>query len=445
MAARVFALQHDKNVVISNKAADKRDMLSQEQEQERSRFLTKIIGGYAAMSMFSSLCMLVGAIANAWYICLVSNSNSTTSQTTVTYNEDWGLGSTGVIVKTFYCTDDVGCLPDKDYYVKFNREGNIGFDWPEEYSPAVENSHTAGQLLLIMAVLATLGAFLVLIILTCGVQYKLPRWLAYSCVVGNAAAAILAGVVAGNFFSASQEVVSLLESDSIIQDTSPVMSISWAAILSFLGPLVLLSATFLLFKAAGILAGEATISINDELDRERMKRIRQYQADLFNTTHSAEQNPIDTAPPGHHGTGWTRGVLSVPKNHVVEVGHDGALLNTPDHVLVNDLLPPKTGGNTRSPMTDLIPSFGTQTHKPDSLSPIIQLKQASFASTIPGFGSSTTPIDLVGAKQRMRGVTRAPVPHTTDRPRIEAFVSASASRKLVSKYGNGASEVQVMR
>ena len=125
MAARVFALQHDKNVVISNKAADKRDMLSQEQEQERSRFLTKIIGGYAAMSMFSSLCMLVGAIANAWYICLVSNSNSTTSQTTVTYNEDWGLGSTGVIVKTFYCTDDVGCLPDKDYYVKFNREGNI--------------------------------------------------------------------------------------------------------------------------------------------------------------------------------------------------------------------------------------------------------------------------------------------------------------------------------
>lgn len=445
MAARVFALQHGKNVDTANKAADKRDMLSQEQEQERSLFLKKVIGGYVALSIVSSVCMLAGAIANAWYTCLVSNSNSTTSQTTVIYNEDWGMGSTGLVVKTFYCTDDVGCIADKDYYVKFDREGNIGFDWPEEYSPAVENAHTAGQLLLIFSVLATLGAFLVLTILTCGVQYKLPKWLAYSCVVGNAAAAILAEVIAGLFFSASREVVSLLESNSIIQDTSPVMAISWASILSFLGPLVLLSATVLLFKAAGILAGEATISINDELDRERMKRVRQYQADLYNTTHITEQNPIDTAPPGHHGTGWTRGVLSVPKNHVVEVGHDGALLNTPDHVIVNDLAPPKTGSTTRTPMTALIPSFGTQTHKPDSLSPIIQIGQASFASTIPGFGSSTTPIDLVGAKQRMRGVTRAPAAHKTDRPRIEAFVSASASRKIASKYGNGAAEVQVMR
>ena len=125
MAARVFALQHGKNVDTANKAADKRDMLSQEQEQERSLFLKKVIGGYVALSMFSSVCMLAGAIANAWYTCLVSNSNSTTSQTTVIYNEDWGMGSTGLVVKTFYCTDDVGCIADKDYYVKFDREGNI--------------------------------------------------------------------------------------------------------------------------------------------------------------------------------------------------------------------------------------------------------------------------------------------------------------------------------
>ena len=63
----------------------------------------------------------------------------------------------------------------------------------------------------------------------------MSQWLAYSCVVGNAAAAILAEVIAGLFFSASREVVSLLESNSIIQDTSPVMAISWASILSFLG------------------------------------------------------------------------------------------------------------------------------------------------------------------------------------------------------------------
>jgi len=446
MSARVFALQHGKNVDESNKAADKRDVLSQEQEHERSLFLKRVIGGYAAVSMISSALMLTGGIAMAWYTYLVSNSNLTTAQTTVTYNEDWGMGSTGLMVKTFYCTDDVGCLADKDYYVKFNREANIGFDWPEEYSRSVENAHTTGQLLLVLAVLAILIAFLIIIVMTCGLQYKLPKSLAYGCVVGNTVGALASASAAFLFFSATQDVVSLLEVNSIIQDTAPKMTLSWAAIFSFVGPLILLGASVLLYKAAGALAGEAKISINDELDKKRMKRVRQYQADLINTTHVVEQNPIDTAPPGHHGTGWTRGVLSVPKNHVIEVGHDGAMLNSPDHVLVNALVPPKTSSNeTRKLMSDLIPSRGAQAHKPDSLSPIIQIGKASFASTIPGFGSSTTPVDLVGAKQRMRGVTRSPAQHKTDRPTIEAFVSASASRKKVSIYGDKNSEVVVLR
>jgi len=437
---RVFALQHGPKSKEVNIAAKKRNELSAEQEQTRKDLLIRLVLWYGIGSVVASVLLLMGAIGVAWYTFLVTSINTTTEQAKVDYVEDWAMGSAGLKVLTQYCTEDIGCVPDKDYYVMYNRASNLYVDWPEAYSPAVENTGTAGTFMLLHAILCVIVSVATIGIITFGIYFKLPKWLGWTCVAVNAAAAGLGVLVAYLFYATSQEVVILLKDDSVIQDTSPSMELGWAAFCSFLGSILMGAGIIPLFKAIGPVAGEAKICINTEVDLERQSRVKQYVADMINTSNLVEANPIDTAPCGHHGTGWTKTVLSMPINTVIEVDHDGTQLNTPDHVLVHgaDQVPNTAEAGAKS-MSCLIPSRGMETHKfnhkPDTVTPVMQITKSRFADTIPGFGMSTTAIDLVGAKQRARVVTRAPPP--SDRPQIDGFVSSSGIKPKDQRYRGG--------
>jgi len=448
MSGRTFALP------VKNKAAAKRANFSAEEEVERTTFLRRMLCAYVVLGLVGSVLLLYGSLDFTFWTYQEIKQIMTSAMTPIESHETWGIGPKGLTVQTAYCASDIGCKIDLDYYVQFERAKNIesnAKDWPEEFSPAVENCAEYGHLMLVFSILALLFITAIFITLTVGISVMLPTWLAWACVIANGSLAIIPAIIAGLFYSSSQDVVALLKTDSIVVDTAPEFVLSWGAIFAFVGPVFLALCTGLLVRITiGHEMFKTKVSINDALDRVRMGRIRQYQEDLNSTSHSFEEKPIDTAPSGaFHGPGWTRSVLSRPGNHVIEIGHDCSQFNAPDHVLVNGIKPEISRTARILPFGDigqasgLIPSLGSQTHKPSAppLSPISDHKH-SLATIFPDQFESTTPISLIGAKERTRTVTRAPALGPLDRPAIEGFFSASASKQTSKKKKN---EVVVSR
>lgn len=70
--------------------------------------------------------------------------------------------------------------------------------------------------------------------------------------------------------------------------------------------------------------------------KERAARIKQYREDLTNSTYERESYPIDNAPGGARGVGWTKEVLTVPANPLFELASsDGKVLNPHTELIVN--------------------------------------------------------------------------------------------------------------
>ena len=85
--------------------------------------------------------------------------------------------------------------------------------------------------------MATILVVFCLVVVLARLCRQLPKWLCWLVVVVNGSAASLGTLGAYLFFTSVQEVLTLMDAESFVQDTSPNMTLSWAACLAFAGML----------------------------------------------------------------------------------------------------------------------------------------------------------------------------------------------------------------
>ena len=86
-----------------------------------------------------------------------------------------------------------------------------------------------------LVVMATILVMFCLVTVLAGLCHQLPTWLCWLVVVANGSAASLGALGAYLFFTSVQEVLTLMGAENFVQDTSPKMTLSWAAYLAFTG------------------------------------------------------------------------------------------------------------------------------------------------------------------------------------------------------------------
>lgn len=459
MSTKVFPLARSTSV---GNAEARRISESAAIEKERHHRLVLLLGIYTAGALVASILTLTGAIASAWYTFNDSTEQGqSTGDDSVEYVQSWGMATAGVVVFTEYCSAEVGCQTSKDIFIFFDREANEDFDWPPSYSSAVESAHSGGQALLILTILFTIMQVGCVIAALTGLCRQLAKWTIITIIVTHTTASLLATLGVFLFYASVQDVLTLMQNESPIQNTAPRMALGWGAFLSFAGPAIAFGLLVPLIMASGPLSGDAKISLSDKVSKERQERIKNYRDDLTATSYEAEHRPVDTAPRGTKGVGWTRGVHTVPVNIVVQVDQEGKVMNQPNEVIVNEFSRSKSklpGG--RVDMSHLIPSHGATTK---TLTPIEFLKPERFDNNdIPGIGTLSrtpsslkrtpssletlqrtpssletlqrTPSSLSVATERTRAITRAPS-NLDYRPRIEGFVSPDGERDDPGREG----------
>jgi len=387
---RVFALP--KSSADKSKVVDPRDAAIYADEQARARVIRWLVAIYCFGAIIGIVFMLIGVIASAWYTSDVSVEQSPTSQGTITFNEQWRMATTGISVLTKFCSTKGGCLVDRDLFIFFDRASNEGFDWPDRFSPAVEDAHSGGQTSILLVSLATVLMLLCVVIILVGRIFPLATWLRW-CLFGATILASLFGVLgAYSFYASVQDLLTLIESESPLLNTDPVMKLGWTGILAFAGPCVLFCMLPPFWKAVNPLAGWSS-SGDLTVNQERAIRMKNYREDMWNTSHDVEQHPVDTASSGYKTGGWTKSIVSLSANKVVQLGDDGDVFNAPSEVIANRIDTSGYEAKMKRTMSAVMPSLGIAGKNRENVDSLTLAKAASFAgaSSIPGFGQASIP------------------------------------------------------
>jgi len=150
----------------------------------------------------------------------------------------------------------------------------------------------------------------------------------------------------------------------VVAQTEPALAMDWAVYISFAGNALPILATAPLAQATWWATGGGLNDLNEKVLKERAARIKQYREDLTNSTYERESYPIDNAPGGARGVGWTKEVLTVPANPLFELASgDGKVLNPHTELIVNGGKKSDQGVEGRNSRmsgtsTSLIPSKG---------------------------------------------------------------------------------------
>lgn len=307
------------------------DFKAEREEQERNAHTRKLICWFYGVQLLAMGLQIAGIFTQGWFTSTVEaetirqrvggSQDSQSSPVT----QEWAMGFTFVTVVVEFCVHGEACTTTRDQNMYYdNTLNSLSSKWPDTYKTSLE-SVLGGQA-------GATGCWTLwgLGVTACGYMFMASlAWKATRhkiVMIGNMIVLIAAGglgFLGVILFSISTEDLrEQLTTDDVFAEplmntNRPSMSVGYSPFLCFCAVGISLSGIIPILKANSMFRAADAASM--KIVTVRDKRIKQYFADVANTTYQKEKHPLDTL---HNSSqtrkpGWTTEVMSQPVNQMV--------------------------------------------------------------------------------------------------------------------------------